>query len=86
MPEESQRMPMSVVDIVRQYLMLNDYDGLCEPEMECGCGLDDLAPCGDLKADCKSAYRIPDKTGETDFIFSISKEVKSDEEVKEEGM
>lgn len=25
---------------------MTDYDGLCEPETECGCGVKDFAPCG----------------------------------------
>jgi hypothetical protein len=36
-------------------------NGLCDPELECGCGLDDFAPCGCLDIDgCKVAKRRED--------------------------
>lgn len=47
---------MTVLEIVREYLKENGYDGLCNPELECGCGLDDLAPCGEMGMDCEPAY------------------------------
>ena len=31
-------------EIIHQYLIDNDYDGLVNPECECGCGLDELIP------------------------------------------
>ena len=34
-----------VIDITASYLKEHDYDGLVNGELECGCGLDDLAPC-----------------------------------------
>lgn len=36
---------MNCLSIVTHYLKENGYDGLCAPDLECGCGLDDLAPC-----------------------------------------
>lgn len=36
---------MTVKEIVKAYLKDHDIEGLCAPE--CGCGVDDLAPCGD---------------------------------------
>lgn len=33
--------------MVLDWLREHGADGLCEPETECGCGLDDFAPCGD---------------------------------------
>jgi hypothetical protein len=46
---------MKVIDIVRDYLKQHGHDGLCHVESECGCGLDDLAPCGDINGDCEAA-------------------------------
>ena len=35
--------------------------GLCYPALECGCGLDDLAPCGYIDIDrCKPAKKGDD--------------------------
>ena len=44
-------------DMIRAYLLLNHYDGLCNLEQECGCGLNDLRPCGYGDFDgCRAAY------------------------------
>lgn len=45
--------------MVAQWLRANHYDGLCNPEAECGCGLDDLMPCQCVnECACVCAYRI----------------------------
>jgi len=49
----------NVRDIIESYLRDNGFDGLCEPDTECGCGLDDLAPCGGIIQDCSPAYQVP---------------------------
>jgi hypothetical protein len=36
---------MTVKEIVKDWLKGHGYEGLCEDE--CGCGLDDFAPCAD---------------------------------------
>ena len=49
---------MNVEQIVIAYLTEHGHDGLClveEGRIECGCGLDDLAPCGNLGAECVPA-------------------------------
>jgi len=46
----------TVLDITVKYLKAFGYDGLCGDE--CGCGLDDIAPCGyDVCVGCIPAYR-----------------------------
>lgn len=47
---------VNVLDIVREYLESNGYDGLCN--YKCGCSIDDLEPCGEIKSDCIPAYAI----------------------------
>ena len=43
--------------MVRRYLIGHGFSGLCAPE--CGCGLDDLAPCADGPfADCRAARSV----------------------------
>ncbi len=46
---------MNVKEIVQEWIRGEDKDGLWNPEIPCGCGLDDLAPCGDIKAECEAA-------------------------------
>jgi hypothetical protein len=47
----------SLEEVVREYLQANGYDGLCYPDLECGCAKDDLFPCGEPDYDeCKPAY------------------------------
>lgn len=47
----------TVKGIIEKYLRDNGYDGLCGNE--CGCGLDDLAPCCDNPLECIPAYKVP---------------------------
>jgi hypothetical protein len=49
---------MTVIQIVKKYLEENGYDGLCCGAGECGCDLNDLAPCAQMGEDCEPAYRI----------------------------
>jgi hypothetical protein len=51
--------PMSIKRIVEDYLIDNRFDGLSRED--CGCGLEDLFPCGDAPNVCRPAYRH--KTG-----------------------
>lgn len=44
-----------VRSILADWLRANGYDGLTT--LDCGCGLDDLAPCGGAQLDCVPAYR-----------------------------
>ena len=46
---------MNVIEIVKKYLIDNGYDGL-HHACGCGCGLDDLVPCGDIEEKCEAAY------------------------------
>lgn len=45
----------TVKDIVTEYLKSNGYDGLYNDD--CGCPVDDLAPCCQLYDDCTAGYR-----------------------------
>jgi len=49
---------MNCKDMVKQYLIDNNYDGLFYPG-ECACGLDDMFPCGEYMMDCEPGYKIP---------------------------
>ncbi|AKS22821.1 MAG: hypothetical protein C75L2_00020094 [Leptospirillum sp. Group II 'C75'] len=55
---------MTVKDILADYLKFHGFDGLCHPNTECGCGLDDLiGPCEGAQQDCQPAHRIFDAEG-----------------------
>lgn len=47
---------MDAREILIQWLRERGYDGLANPDMECGCGLDDLMPCGSSPAKCYPAH------------------------------
>lgn len=48
---------MNVLGIVRKYLEDNNYAGLYS-DGECGCQLDDLAPCGEMMGDCSPGDKV----------------------------
>jgi len=48
---------IDVEDIVKGRLRLERFDGLWNPEGECACSIDDLAPCGQINLDCKAGYK-----------------------------
>ena len=48
---------MTAIGIIAEYLKAHGYDGLCNPDQECGCGLGDLAPCDGVGSECQPAYR-----------------------------
>lgn len=43
------------LELAANYLKANGYDGLCSVDEECGCSIDDLAPCGCFY-ECLPAY------------------------------
>ena len=45
---------MNAKEILVNYLKENEFEGLVDPG-ECGCGIDDLAPCGGCFLDCQPA-------------------------------
>ena len=46
---------MNVIEIIKEYLTNNGYEGLCNPDIECGCGMRGLMPCGEYSGDCEPA-------------------------------
>ena len=51
---------MNVKEIVKEYLVKNGYDGLCELDMPCGCGVEDLFACDEQEGECEPAYKRKD--------------------------
>lgn len=54
---------ITVLDILDQYLRANGYDGLVNPDAECGCRLGDLRPCASDFSGCEPAYRREHEDG-----------------------
>lgn len=48
----------NVLEITKQYLVANGYDGLYNPG-ECCCEVSDLAPCGEIGGECRAGYKVP---------------------------
>ena len=48
---------MDVIEIVVDWLKQNGGIGLYRPG-ECGCGIDDLAPCGQIDGSCEMAAKV----------------------------
>jgi len=68
----------TVRQMVRSALEKAGYDGLCG--FDCGCGLDDLMPCGFPDAVCEGGYKAK-QDGED--IISSEKPVEAPAEPKE---
>lgn len=53
-------MATYVVDMIKEYLKNHNFDGLCclDGDENCGCGIDDLAPCGEIGMYCQPAIKI----------------------------
>lgn len=49
----------TIMEITREYLEKNGYDGLVGLDGECGCELDDLFPCEfEGVGDCQAGYKV----------------------------
>jgi len=61
----------TVIEIVADYLKYNELDGL-QNGAECGCSIDDLAPCGEIQSSCSTGYKVDVPVGvECEFDFYI---------------
>lgn len=62
---------MEIVDIVSQHLKGNDFDGLVNTDNECGCGIDDLAPCNSNCMGCQSAIEVEPPSEDYERYFAL---------------
>ena len=62
---------MEIHDIVKTWLQENGYNGLCDPEIECGCAIDDFMPCGEPGHRCEAGHteEAPPGSGVDYFIY-----------------
>ena len=57
-----------VRSIIRNAIVAVGGNGLCNPGEECGCGIDDLAPCETPNLDeCQIAKWVVPKPGEVEY-------------------
>lgn len=54
---------MNVIQIVQAHLVANGFDGLFNYRM-CACETADLAPCGNIMAECCAGHKTPCDCGE----------------------
>jgi len=75
---------VKVIEIVKEHLRQNGFDGLCHNETECGCHLNDFHICGENFADCVPAYRhaLPKGDMRGDWWMSTRKDWKPTDDVE----
>jgi len=68
-------MNLSIEDMVKDHLESHGYDGLFNADLECGCLLEDLMPCGEPELqECCAGYKHPaDPDADYDFIIGPEK-------------
>jgi hypothetical protein len=66
MTTEPKALPPTVLTMVRDRLIDDGYDGLTNEE-DCGCDLENLAPCSSIGEDCRAGYKVPCTCGECDW-------------------
>lgn len=65
----------TVIKIVQEYLEVNNFGGLYQPDIPCGCELGDLAPCAGDIAMCQPGYKHFDPRPDgTDWAIFSKKE------------
>jgi hypothetical protein len=46
---------MTTIEMIREWLIMHGAHGLCHPDTECGCHLEDLMPCESPCSECEAA-------------------------------
>ncbi|WP_292992517.1 hypothetical protein [Nitrosomonas sp.] len=72
----------TVIEILKQHLVDNEFDGLVNGYAECGCDVSDLVPCDSNFSECKPAYKYRDPSNENEFLFFAEKQEELQEELK----
>lgn len=66
-------MNKTVIEIIKKNLIEEGFDGLYNEDLECGCEVSDLEPCGEIRSDCTAGYKHPGNEG-NDFYIKDHKE------------
>ena len=78
----------TVIEILCAGLQAGGFDGLCNRDAECGCFLDDLAPCGEDPTPCEPGYigvMLGEFAGQPGIYASREKAEASKSKTKEGG-
>jgi hypothetical protein len=62
---------MNCKKIIEDFLKQQGYEGLVNLNCECGCGIDDLMPCGSDNVDieeCETARKFIDENNEEKYV------------------
>jgi hypothetical protein len=69
---------MNIEKILIKFIENNKFDGLVNNYAECGCGKEDLAPCGQPNlSQCKAAYKMKNtsqQNGDFDIYYTTDKQ------------
>jgi len=62
---------MNLKSIIEEWLTDNGYDGLCNPDEECGCSFDDFMPCSEPSMECQAGNKrkTPDGSSVDYFLY-----------------
>lgn len=66
---------LTVLQILTAWLREHGYDGLYDPDQECGCAIDDLVCCCEACDQCLPGYKVPDPDDLYDCLIGPKKEV-----------
>lgn len=67
---------MTVVEIIKEYLIKNEFDGIYNPDGECACDIEHLVECGEICDNCTVGYKTKCDCGEHAYhINKINGEV-----------
>jgi hypothetical protein len=64
----------TIRDVIKLHLAAQEFDGLVQPDAECGCLADDLAPCCDSPMECLPGYRGVSKDYPGEWAIYTTKE------------
>ena len=67
---------MKIKEILIDWLKSHCYEGLCNQEIDCGCGLDDFMPCDEVDKECEPAMKKIAKEDDDEYgNYKIGDEV-----------
>ncbi|MBV6342412.1 hypothetical protein [Candidatus Magnetobacterium casense] len=72
--------------IIEEYIRANGFDGLVNPEIECGCPVDEgLFPCDSVCPECQPGYKGKSNDPDYEYMMFVDKPTDEPEEGEDEG-
>lgn len=66
-------MTQTVIEIIKQHIIDNGFDGLYSERFGCACEVDDLNPCESDISECKPGYKHQSNIEGYDFCITDEK-------------